>query len=315
MYTAARSPSPDTLADTDTDTITDAERETGRESEKKTDVKAVGSYAFLGTHLKGVWNNPYIHGLDASPDGRTLHATWVYRDFVAYEGWDDPLDTKHKMQAGPNSAANNHDICHAWSSDGGTVWCARAGAEGGSEVVIADLRRDESILPTAPGIIAVAIPKGSGLTNQEAQAIDIDGGVHVLNRDHRDADGVLRWRHYYLAPGDRDTWVARAVPHVDGACGGSRGRLAVGRDGDLFFVLPHHADPVLTILRASRAARYADYELVWRAEGFPPTDPLVDKARLSYDNVLSVFTRAFNGSEGDGDGDGGVDVVVLDFQL
>lgn len=91
--------------------------------------------------------------------------------------------------------------------------------------------------------------------------------------------------------------------------GGKRGQLAVSRDGDLYFVLPHHADPVLTILRASKASRYAEYELVWRGEGFPPTEPLVDKARLAHDNVLSVFTRAFTGSESN------VDVVVLDFQL
>lgn len=196
VYTAARSPSSDTLTETETET----EKEREKDTDTDTDLKAVGSYAFLGTHLKGVWNNPYIHGLDASPDGRTLHATWVYRDFVAYDGWDDPLDTKHKAQAGPNSAANNRDICHAWSSDGGTVW--RAGAAGDTAaVVVADLRRGESVLPTAPGIVAFAIPKGSGLTNQEAQAVDVDGGVHVLNRDHRDEDGVLRWRHYYLAPG------------------------------------------------------------------------------------------------------------------
>jgi hypothetical protein len=106
-----------------------------------------------------------------------------------------------------------------------------------------------------------------------------------------------------------DAWARRALPHVEGACGGKRGQLAVSRGGDLYFVLPHHADPVLMILRAAKASGYAEYELVWRGEGFPPTDPLVDKARLSHDNVLSVFTRALAGSEGN------ADVVVLDFQL
>jgi hypothetical protein len=91
--------------------------------------------------------------------------------------------------------------------------------------------------------------------------------------------------------------------------GGKRGQLAVSRDDDLYFVLPHHAEPVLTVLKASRESQYAEYELVWRGEGFPPTEPLVDKARLDHDNVLSVFTRALTGPEGK------VDVVVLDFQL
>ncbi|KAI0877185.1 hypothetical protein GGS24DRAFT_488046 [Hypoxylon argillaceum] len=265
-----------------------------------------GAYKFLGTHLKGVSNNPYIHGLDVSPDGRYLHATWVYREFVPYDGWDDPLDTKHKAQAGPNAATNNRDICHAWSADGGARW--HTGPRGsGDAVIVADLARGESILPSSPGVVAFAIPKGSGLMNQEAQAVDRDGGVHVLNRDSLDPDSVVRWRHYHLSLDD--VWARRALPYVEGVYGGKRGQLVVSREGDLYFVLPHHADPVLTVLRASRGSRYAEYELVWRGEGFPPTDPLVDKARLSHNNVLSVFTRAFNGP------DGNVDVVVLDFQL
>ncbi|TGJ84378.1 hypothetical protein E0Z10_g4421 [Xylaria hypoxylon] len=261
----------------------------------------LGTYKFLGTHLKGVSNNPYIHGLDASPDGKRLYTTWVYREFVHYQGWDDPLDTKHKTQAGPNSAANNRDICYAWSEDGGTRW--RSGSQGG---IIADLERGESIQPTSPGIVAFEIPKGSGLINQEAQAIDDEGGVHILNRDSLD-DGVLRWKHYYLPPDG--AWTRRALPYVEGVYGGKRGQLAVSRDGDLYFVLPHHADPVLTILRASKKSHYAEYELMWQGQGFPPTEPLVDKARLGHDNVLSVFTRVLTGPEGK------VDVTVLDFQL
>ncbi|KAI0466693.1 hypothetical protein F4859DRAFT_297024 [Xylaria cf. heliscus] len=289
VYTAAASPSVDGVGET-----------AGTQ---------VGTYAFLGTHLKGERNNPYIHGLDASADGTHLHTTWVYREFVDYEGWDDPLDTKHKTQAGPNAATNNRDICHAWSADGGVRWRSSSGD------LVADLGRGESIVPSAPGIVAFEIPKGSGLINQEAQAVDDEGGVHVLNRDSLDdnddgsgsGSSVVRWRHYYLSPDG--TWTRRALPHVEGVYGGKRGQLAVSRGGDLYLVLPHHAAPELTILRAARASRYAEYELVWRGEGFPPTEPLVDKARLAHDNVLSVFTRAFAASGS------GVDVVVLDFQL
>lgn len=172
------------------------------------------SYKFLGTHLRGVWNNPYIHGLDVSPDdSNTLHITWVYREFVEYPGWDNPLDTKYKAQAGPNSAANNRDICYAWSADGGLRW--HAGVNSERTKVIADLEKGESILPTSPGIVAIQIPKGSGLTNQESQAVDYDGGVHVLNRDTLDRDGnggaVVRWKHYYLDP-RRKFFVSSLVP-------------------------------------------------------------------------------------------------------
>ena len=143
-----------------------------------------------GMHLQGVNANPYIHGLHAR--GPRLYTTWVYRGFVWYDGWDDPADTKHKRQAGPNGAENNHDICFAYSEDEGRTWCNGAGDR------VADLARGEAVMPSSPGIVAFRIPKGSGLINQESQAVDHHGGVHVLNRDNR--HGELRRKHYYRSP-------------------------------------------------------------------------------------------------------------------
>ncbi|KAI1415040.1 hypothetical protein F5Y13DRAFT_197029 [Hypoxylon sp. FL1857] len=258
-------------------------------------------YEYLGTNLKGVDNNPYIHGLDYR-NGR-LHATWVYRGFVHYEGWDDPLDTKHKQQHGPNSSENNHNICYAYSDDGGRTWRDGAGE------LVADLGKGESVRPDSKGIVAFDIPKGSGLSNQEAQAVDNEGGVHVLNRDA--VDGEQKWKHYYRSP--EGVWTQHALPHVQGVKGGKRGRLAVSKDDDLYLILPDHNAPTLTILKASKGTKYSEYELVWQRDGFPPTEPLVDTTRLAYDNVLSVFTRASNGA--DLDSSARVDVVVLDFKL
>ncbi|RYP19160.1 hypothetical protein DL767_009702 [Monosporascus sp. MG133] len=254
-----------------------------------------------GTHLRGIDSNPYVHGLHHR-DGR-LHATWVWRGFVWYEGWDDPADTKHKAQAGPNSAQNNHDICYAYSDDGGRTWCNGTGER------VADLSRGESIRPDSPGIVAFAIPRGSGLHNQESQAVDHSGGVHVLNRDN--LDGEQRWKHYYRSPDG--TWTQRALSHVRGPYGGKRGQVVVSRDDDLYFVLPDTEAPTLTILKASKDDGYSTYELVWRKEGFPPTDPLVDETRLDYDNVLSVYTRAV--AEDVDAGAKSNNVVILDFQL
>lgn len=274
-----------------------------------------GGYAYevLGTNLQGVQNNPYIHGLDYRCG--ILHATWVYRGFVHYEGWDDPLDTKHKQQRGPNSAENNHDICYAYSDDGGRGW------RNGTGELIADLGRGESVRPDSKGVVAFEIPKGSGLSNQESQAVDHEGGVHVLNRDN--TDGEQAWKHYYRSPdgeclrpafkcvdtydGKSGIWTQRALPYVQGVKGGKRGRLAVSKEGDLYLILPDNTAPTLTILKASKAIGYSEYELVWRQEGFPSTEPLVDTTRLDYDNVLSVFTRSGSAAN--------VDVVVLDFEL
>lgn len=84
-------------------------------------------------------------------------------------------------------------ICYAYSTDLGYTWRNDRGD------VIADLRKGETIRNDAPGIVAFDVPKGSGLMNQEAQAVDHAGGVHVLNRETL-RDGALMWRHYYRAP-------------------------------------------------------------------------------------------------------------------
>jgi hypothetical protein len=257
-----------------------------------------GGYSLLGTNLRGIQNNPYIHGIDYR--NSRLYVTWVYRGFVWYEGWDDPLDTKHKHQRGPNSNSNNHNICFAYSDDGGQTWRNGAGEQ------IADLSKGESITPESPGIVAFEIPRGSGLSNQESQAVDHEGGVHVLNRDRM--DGEQKWKHYYRSPDGH--WSQHALPHVDGVHGGKRGRLAVSKDDDLYLILPDNEASMLSILKASRDSKYSAYELVWRGSGFPPTEPLVDTTRLDYDNVLSIFTRANVDEKGDRK-----NVVVLDFIL
>lgn len=151
---------------------------------------STGFWEFVGTPLTGVQSNPYVHGWDFR-DGK-LHVTWVYRGFVHYEGWDDPADTKHKQQAGPNGAENNHNVCYAYSEDLGYTW------RNGNGELIADLREGQTIDNSSEGIVAFEIPKGSGLMNQEAQAVDQEGGVHILNRDT--LDGINVWRHYYRAP-------------------------------------------------------------------------------------------------------------------
>ncbi|KAH8194153.1 hypothetical protein TruAng_011676 [Truncatella angustata] len=257
-----------------------------------------GTWTLRGTVLKGIQNSPYVHGLEYR--NSRLFVTWVYRAFVWYEGWDDIYDVKHKQQRGPNAATNNHDICFAYSDDDGIMW-----KNGGNEQ-IADLSWGESISPASPGIVAFNIPKNSGLSNQESQAVDHRGGIHVLNRDQM--DGAQKWKHYYRSPDGQ--WAQRALPHVSGVYGGKRGCLAVSKDDDLYLILPDNDALQLTILRASRASGYASYDIIWKGEKFPPTEPLVDRARLDYDNILSVFTRASVDENSDLKS-----VVVLDFHL
>ncbi|KAJ4286635.1 hypothetical protein N0V88_007925 [Collariella sp. IMI 366227] len=211
-----------------------------------------------------------------------LHVAWVYRGFVYYDGWDDPLDTQHKQQAGPNGSENNHDICYAFSDDKGYTW------KNGAGQVVADLRKGQTVANDAEGIVAFGIPKDSGLSNQEAQTVDQDDGVHVLNRET--VRGVLMWKHYYRLPG-------------------ARGRLAVSKSGDLYVVLPDFAASELRLLKASKTSGYCSYDEVWTGQGFTG-EPLVDSARLEVDGVLSVLVLAEEEAIL-----GGRQVAVLDFQL
>ncbi|AEO69808.1 uncharacterized protein THITE_2120556 [Thermothielavioides terrestris NRRL 8126] len=255
-----------------------------------------GRFDFVGAHLTGVQSNPYVHGMDWR--GGRLHVTWVYRGFVYYDGWDDPLDTKHKQQSGPNTNENNHNICYAYSEDKGYTW------KNGAGKVIADLRKGETIANDAEGIVAFKIPKNSGLSNQEAQAVDQDGGVHVLNRDKRDGGASAMWKHYYKPL--NGAWTQRPIRPISGR---ARGRLAISKTGDLYVILPDFAASRLQILKASKAGGYSSYDEVWTGQGLTG-EPLVDSARLEHDNVLSVLVLAEEKAA-----PGERKVVVLDFQL
>ncbi|KAM7205729.1 hypothetical protein V8F20_002962 [Naviculisporaceae sp. PSN 640] len=308
-----------------------------------------GKFTYAGQHLTGLNSNPYVNGITYSQHDTKLHITWVYRGFVDYPGWDDPFDTKHKQQAGPNGAENNHDLCYAYSQDGGYTW------RNGNGEVIADLNRcenkaslitEENLVPNtitnnAPGIVAFKISKGSGLMNQEAQAVDAQGRIHVLNRDSCvNSDKKVTWKHYFRDPLN-GKWISHALPIIPGS---KRGRLATRTTTsqasqrndrakthtDLYIIFPGSAtDSTFRILRASSVDNFAAYTQVWSSDQLGDDglrlkllgEPLVDSPRLEYDHVLSLFCL------GDYDYDNRVEedkatqttcqraVVLLDFEL
>ncbi|KAK1752770.1 hypothetical protein QBC47DRAFT_328152 [Echria macrotheca] len=261
------------------------------------------TYKIIGQFLTGINSNPYIHGLDSDIHGK-IHITWVWRGFVPYDGWDDPSDTKHKTQAGPNGMENNFDLCYVWSGDGGWTWRGTDGE------VVADLSgRDEEKKKTVDGecdggVTVWRVGKGRGLMNQEAQAVDCEGGVHVLNRDWDGEDGYW-WRHYYREPMG-GTWTKRAVRPITGT---KRGKLAVSRGGDLYLILPDSLTPTIRILKATRTDGYSSYQQVWEGGGYSG-EPLVDSARLRSEDILSIFVRRDVHGETERK-----EVVVLDFAL
>jgi hypothetical protein len=147
-------------------------------------------YYFRGVYLTGTNNNPYINGIDYR-HGR-LHLSWTYRGFVEYEGARDPDSSTHKAPSGPNGSENNYDVAYTYSENAGKSWYNSAGQE------IANMSFGETVLPTSDGIIVFEIPQHSGITNQEGQTTDLDGGFHILNRENTSGDE--QWKHYYRSP-------------------------------------------------------------------------------------------------------------------
>lgn len=69
----------------------------------------------------------------------------------------------------------------------------------------------------------------------------------------------------------------------------------------------------MRILRATKASEFADYREVWKGDGLGG-EPLVDSARLEYDNVLSVFARhnPVNSAKQAAESQA---IAILDFEL
>ncbi|OJT12149.1 hypothetical protein TRAPUB_11298 [Trametes pubescens] len=260
----------------------------------------------IGRYLEGVNNNAYINGIDFDPLGN-LQTTWTYRDFVNDTGQDVAV------QAGPNGPENNHDMNFAFSTDLGETWLNNWNQ------TIANMTAQQPIVPVSAGITIFGIPKYGGILNQEAQTVDREGRVHVLNREN--TTGVEQWYHYWrsttahwtrtplpLAPELVSVNNITSTPTVIG----KRGKLAAPPNslhGSLLAILPSNApnSTAITILRSTAAGHFRDWEAVWEASSGCGWEPLFDRYRLDTtaggDGILSLFLV------------NGTDIQVVDFDV
>ncbi|OSC98641.1 hypothetical protein PYCCODRAFT_1439153 [Trametes coccinea BRFM310] len=246
----------------------------------------------IGKYLEGVNNNAYINGIDFDLRGN-LHVTWTYRDYVNDTGQDVAVE------AGPNGPENNHDMDFAYSKDVGATWLNNWNQ------TIADMSSQEPIVPASAGITIFSIPKYGGILNQEAQTVDSEGRVHVLNREN--TTGTERWYHYWrstighwtrtplpLAPALASENNVTGTPTVIG----KRGKLVAPPDSphhSLLAILPSNApnSSALSILRSTAAGHFRDWEAVWEVPSGCGWEPLFDRYRLDTntggDGILSLF--------------------------
>ncbi|KAI5121544.1 hypothetical protein M0805_002603 [Coniferiporia weirii] len=257
----------------------------------------------IGRYLEGVNNNAYINGLDFDPQG-ALHVSWTYRDYVNDTGQDVAVE------AGPNGPENNHDMDYALSYDLGKTW------HNNWNQTIGNTTAQWPIVPAAAGITVFGIPKYGGILNQEAQTVDNQGRIHVLNREN--TTGVEQWYHYWRSTTTYWTRVPFPLnlPSSNNVTGtptviGKRGKI-LARGSALLAVLPSNAanSTAFSILASTAQGHFEDWTVVWEASEGCVAEPLFDRYRL-------VTT-----SDG-GDGDGvlslflvnGTNVEVLDLDL
>ena len=238
--------------------------------------------------------NAYHNGFHADETGR-LHTTWTWR-----EGTQD----------------GNRDIHYAYSDNRGVTWRNSAGQTIGSEQF--------PISSDSPGTAIAELDRRQSILNQQGQVVDKDGGVHALIFHRRQepgfewepGDGTFSHRqdsayhHYYRDPFTGE-WT---VNLLEGQDVGSRPRLGVDSNGNVFGIYTESRDLVITAAESSPAG-FADWEVIHRdgTENFEGT-PQIDLNRLLQDDILSIYVQHRTESVQVDDPTSGV-LRVIEFQV
>lgn len=223
--------------------------------------------------------NAYLNGMDIDSTGR-LHTTWTWREEA--------------------TGSSNHDICYAYSDDGGNTWRNNAGTIVGTVGSPIDLN--------SPGITVVPMDRGSTLMNQQTQAVDGDGRVHVVMWHKTDdappvtgfTTAPAAYFHYFRNPAT-GAWTRTELPTSRAV--GSRPDMAYDEFGNLYvtYLSPgvgdagnYYTSGDLIIASASKATGYQDWQIVHTDTRDFAGEPFLDQNRLLQDGVVSVFIQENN---------------------
>ncbi|MDA3879489.1 MAG: BNR-4 repeat-containing protein [Prolixibacteraceae bacterium] len=227
-----------------------------------------GTWQYLGEYLNGtdVGENAYINGLHYDPSGR-LHVSWVWRQTP--------------------DAQTNHDVYYAYSDDDGRTWNNSDGQQVGT--------LSNPMGMHSPGLKGWTVGTNRGLINQESQAVDNNGNIHILQSyidegvantgfwNSRINNGKLR--HIYRD--NSGTWHSDVV----GPSTRNRSEIAVDENNNVYVVAPNYR-----IYFASAADNWQTWEKFDISESAAAiNEGLIDREALLNEQVLSfVFSHADN---------------------
>ncbi|MCU4163424.1 LamG-like jellyroll fold domain-containing protein [Carboxylicivirga caseinilyticus] len=262
-----------------------------------------GEWTYIGEYMHGRTGTStdysskcgYINGLHYTPGGTRLHVSLVWRETP--------------------TASTNHEVYYAYSDDDGRTWydC------------------DDNLIATTgvtplhydmEGFKILSVGQNRGLINQEGQAVDSDGNIHILQSYMLDSEGDdSNWynsrvkaylRHIYRD--ENGEWQSDVIaPSII-----DRSDIAVDKFDNLYVVAPGYR-----VFFASKADNWQTWTEFDLSESNSATaEGIIDKDLLLQDNVLS-FCFAHSDMDGkiivpyyllentDGNGNG-VNISVFD---
>jgi hypothetical protein len=229
---------------------------------------STGLWTSLGLYISNPnGGNAYINGIHFDKTNK-LHVSWVKRDTP--------------------DATTNHDLHYIYSTDNGRTWRNNSGTVIGTT-------GSDPVTIEEPKIWT--IPTNSGLINQEAQAIDNQGRVHLLMR--KTVNGTNYQFHYWR--GTDGVW-HETNTNIPTKYWARRSKIVIGGDDSVYAVMPD-----LLIASASVSTNWTDWAIVNSADQNKyHSEPLVDWNRLyKGDGLLSVVYQLKNSGT----------LKVLDYQL
>lgn len=303
---------------------------TGLWSNNRQIINRNGSYSdSLGSSST---RNAYMNPPGYGPDGK-LHTTWTWRE---------------------SAGGANHDIMYAWSDDGGVTWYnnnlpsgfqigtgntvvqsmfSLSWGQSGLEV-IGNTSTGLLIRVDSPDVTVVTLDRYYGMMNQQAQAIDSEGRVHVvmfhctpetyLGYPYSTWGSIGARRYYHYWRDAQGAWNRNELPFNSmdvSSYVGSRPKIFIRSNGDAYVIYQswqsaglndtgiyiHDGD--LVIEAATAANQWADWQIIHVESGDFLGEALADPYRFQ-DGILSVMMQDSPSSNGNP-----TPLRVLDFQL
>lgn len=230
-------------------------------------------WSYIGEYLHGrsdgmptgyVNNCGYINGLHYTPGGTRLHVSLVWRDT-------------------PNPPTN-HDICYAYSDDDGRTWYNTAGTLIGT-TGSTDVSKLLNLY--SEGFQIMPLSQNRGLINQEGQAVDSKGGIHILQSymlasESNSTDWLGSRKNAYMHHIYQDedgNWQSDKIApsNID------RGDIAVDIEDNLYVLGPDYR--VYWAKASEKWAIWYDFDV--SQDGKAVSEGLFDKEMLLEHNTLS----------------------------